>query len=119
MTSQIVQLSTLHADTAMQAETKSLRPESVNTIHDAEAQQPEKGGPPPGPSVPDGGWRAWSVVMGSWFIIFATFGYVSLATYMRIEPCLLNGLVCSSMPSVSTRRTTRRTSVNPTQQYHG
>lgn len=85
MASQIVQLSTLQADTAMQAETKSLRPESVNTVHDAEAQQPEKGGPPPDPSVPDGGWRAWSVVMGSWFIIFATFGYVSLAAYMRIK----------------------------------
>ena len=109
MTSQIVQLSTLHGDTAMQAEIKISRPESVNTMHDAEAQQPEKEGSPPVPSVPDGGLRAWSVIMGSWLVIFVKFGYVSL----------LNGLVHSSMPSASTRRTIRRTSVNPTQLYHG
>ena len=76
MASQGLQLS------SMNTETKASRPlaESVNTMHDEEAQHPgkdEKAGPPPGPSVPDGGWRAWSVVLGSWFIIFATFGYVS------------------------------------------
>lgn len=27
--------------------------------------------------VPDGGWRAWSVVMGSFLVLFSTFGYVS------------------------------------------
>ena len=28
-------------------------------------------------AIPDGGWRAWSVVFGSALVLFSTFGYVS------------------------------------------
>jgi MFS family permease len=28
-------------------------------------------------TIPDGGWRAWSVVMGSFLILFSTFGYIN------------------------------------------
>src|ERR1700683_5143532 len=35
-------------------------------------------------TIPDGGWRAWSVVMGSFLVLFSTFGYVSTMT-----PCIL------------------------------
>lgn len=28
-------------------------------------------------TIPDGGWRAWSVVLGSSLVLFCTFGYVS------------------------------------------
>jgi hypothetical protein len=27
--------------------------------------------------IPDGGWRAWSVVFGCALVLFSTFGYVS------------------------------------------
>ncbi|KAG6879117.1 hypothetical protein C0992_005094 [Termitomyces sp. T32_za158] len=29
------------------------------------------------PDIPDGGIRAWSTVAGSWFMMFATFGYLN------------------------------------------
>lgn len=49
---------------------------------DASTQQPTNSstgsGDAPGSfTIPDGGWRAWLVVLGSFLVLFSTFGYVS------------------------------------------
>ena len=33
--------------------------------------------------IPDGGWRAWSVVVGCFLVLFSTFGYVSIAIFSQ------------------------------------
>ena len=37
----------------------------------------EKPSPPSTFTIPDGGWRSWTVVLGSALVLFSTFGYVS------------------------------------------
>jgi len=58
------------------------RPPAVTTTvpHDEEkgADPPSDEKAPPNSvfTIPDGGWRAWSVVLGCFFVLFSTFGYV-------------------------------------------
>lgn len=33
-------------------------------------------------TIPDGGWRAWSVVLGSTLALFVSFGYVSFSHFI-------------------------------------
>lgn len=37
---------------------------------------------PPGGEPPDGGWAAWSVVIGVWCISFCSFGWVNSEIYL-------------------------------------
>ncbi|EIN13004.1 MFS general substrate transporter [Punctularia strigosozonata HHB-11173 SS5] len=39
--------------------------------------EPAAPAPPPALDFPDGGFRAWLTVCGSWFALFATFGYIN------------------------------------------
>lgn len=66
------------------SESRSITPgTTVNPESDEEkglqggAPAGEKAPDAKGFEVPDGGWRAWSVVMGSFLVLFSTFGYVS------------------------------------------
>jgi hypothetical protein len=42
-------------------------------------------------SIPDGGWRAWSVVFGCALVLFSTFGYVSFISSNFKAGSPLNG----------------------------
>lgn len=61
------------------------RPATGKTVvnHDNEEKGPDTASEKsPGPeavdfTIPDGGWRAWSVVLGSSLVLFCTFGYAS------------------------------------------
>jgi len=41
--------------------------------------------------IPDGGWRAWSVVFGCALVLFSTFGYVSFISFNFKAGYPLNG----------------------------
>ncbi|KAG5721998.1 Riboflavin transporter MCH5 [Termitomyces sp. T112] len=55
----------------------------MHTPEEVEPLSPVSGTDSPGrtsplkPEIPDGGLKAWSTVAGSWFMMFATFGYLN------------------------------------------
>jgi hypothetical protein len=69
-----VDAATMNADpetfdkTAADKEAREIGPASSTDVADKEAARP-----PPAFTVPDGGWEAWSVVVGGWFALFSTF----------------------------------------------
>lgn len=39
-------------------------------------------------TIPDGGWRAWSVVLGSTLALFVSFGYVRYISFRVPNECV-------------------------------
>lgn len=46
---------------------------------------PEKGREKGSPTFPEGGSRAWSVVLGAWCVSFSTFGYMNAYGYFILS----------------------------------
>jgi hypothetical protein len=47
--------------------------QEIELVPPTDAADKEAARPPPAFTVPDGGWEAWSVVIGGWFALFSTF----------------------------------------------
>jgi hypothetical protein len=87
-------------------------------LADAEANP---AAPPAGAgfTVPDGGWEAWSVVVGGWFALFATFGYVSGPLRRGLRVRCAPADVRRVQRSACTRSTTSMSSACPTAPWPG
>lgn len=67
---------------------------SVHDISDEEEKNLAEAAifsPEDDPEFPDGGFRAWMVVLGAYLVLFSTFGVVNSYVRARLERCQLRG----------------------------